>query len=338
MSGDISISIIVCTCNRVASLQQTLSALRKVNIPAGCRAELIVVDNASTDSTADIVANTLLPNMQVVYLFEPKKGKSNCLNSALALARGETLVFTDDDVIPSENWLEQIALCFGETQCDALVGKVILAPHLERPWMTSHQKDYLAVTDFESGRPIHWVGANAAIRRSVLESVPRFDPELGPGALGLGEDTLFGYQMVKAGFRIKHAARAIVVHHPDKSRLTRDAWLQAARRLACSNAYIFHHWEHAKIKAVGIKRLWLLAKLTLRRLLQPPLPLDAEDCSHWELSYVYHLILCGRYSIERRRPRNYSRHGLSKLGLAKHAADMAVVPTALARRPEHSSL
>jgi glycosyltransferase involved in cell wall biosynthesis len=325
MSANISLSIVICTCNRAESLRQTMNSLGKVKVPAGCRAELIIVDNASTDSTATVAQNAGLENMQTIYLFEPRKGKSNALNSALAIARGETLVFTDDDVVPSEDWIEQILHCFHQTQCDALVGKVELAPHLDRSWMRKLEKYYLAITYFESGTPIHWVGANAAFQRRCLQRVRRFDPELGSGALGNSEDTLFGRQLVEAGFKMEYAGRAIVVHQPDKSRLARRAWLHAACLRARSEAYILHHWEHVEIKKAALRSLWFLTKLKLRSLLQPPPPLNSEGCPRWEWSHVYNLAFYRQYCIERRRPRNYARHGLEKLDVSK--APVAIAAT-----------
>jgi glycosyltransferase involved in cell wall biosynthesis len=312
MLTDRPISIIICSFNRAANLQQTLNALGKVIIPAGWKAELIVVDNASTDNTADVARNTMLANMDLVYLPEPRKGKANALNSGLARARGEMILFTDDDVVPSTDWVEQILACFVQTQCDALVGNVKLAPHLERPWAGSLMRLFLAAMDFKSNEPLELVGANCAFRRSVLERVPIFDPELGPGALGLGEDTLFGWQLMEAGFKIKYADNAIVVHCPDESRLLRGEWLKAARQRGRSKAYLLYHWEHAGIKFPKIKRLWLSLKLGVRRRLQPPPPLKSEGCPPWELSYVHHLALCEGFCIERMRRRNYSRRGLVK--------------------------
>jgi GT2 family glycosyltransferase len=329
----ISLSIIICTCNRAASLLLTLNALGKVRIPASCKAEVIIVDNASTDGTAEVVRNTMLNNLQIVYLFEPRKGKSNALNTAVANAQGEIFVFTDDDVLPSEDWIEQILDCFLQTRSDAIVGKVKLAPHLERPWMRSVERSYLAVIEFESGVPIEIVGANAAFRRPVLERVREFDPELGPGALGLGEDTLFGRQLIEAGFKVEYAERAIVVHQPDKSRLNRGAWLHAATQSGRSKAYQLHHWDHIEIKGAAKKWLWFLTKLKLRRMLQPPPPLSAEGCPPWEHSYVHDLAIYRQYCIERRRPRNYARRGLIKLG-AGQSASIGVARTTCPDRGE----
>ena len=55
MSGERWVSIIVCTCNRAAALKNTLEALGKLRFPSEWTAELLVVDNGSTDDTASIV-------------------------------------------------------------------------------------------------------------------------------------------------------------------------------------------------------------------------------------------------------------------------------------------
>lgn len=315
------LSVIICTCNRAAALRQTIAALGAVKIPEGWEAELVVVDNGSTDQTPATVRQATLPNMQVVYLREPKSGKANALNAALAHSRGDVIVFIDDDVVPLADWLEQVIQCFDRTQCDALVGNIRLAPHLERPWMGGLAKTFLAIPDFQPDDPLEMVGANCAFRRAVLERVPVFDPELGPGALGLGEDNLFGRQLVAAKFKLEYAEHAVVVHSPDISRLSRAEWLNAARRHGRSRAYLLYHWEHDDIKLPRLKWLWLWLKLQLRRKLQPPPPLESEGCPGWELSYLHRLELFRGFCRERRRPRNYSRHGLVKLPAQAAAPD-----------------
>jgi hypothetical protein len=129
-----------------------------------------------------------------------------------------------------------------------------------------------------------------------------------------------------------------VVHQPDKSRLTRRAWLEAARLRARSEAYVLHHWKHGEIKGIALKWLWFLSKLRLRSLLQPPPPLNSEGCLRWEWSYVYNLTFYRHYSIERRRPRNYARRGLEKLALSGLAAPITATQAAPAARRQHSSV
>ena len=67
MVSDLSVSIIICTCNRAASLQPTLESLGKVKIPSGWQVEVIVVDNGSTDETSMVVHRAALTNMLVQY-------------------------------------------------------------------------------------------------------------------------------------------------------------------------------------------------------------------------------------------------------------------------------
>lgn len=309
-----SVSIIICTRNRAAMLQQTLDAFGKVRIPSDWNAEIVVLDNGSSDATAMVVRNCRFRNLVIRYVYTPTKGKSRALNLALTEVRGSVILFTDDDVVIPEGWVEQMVLPIVTEGYDAVVGRIALAAHLVRPWMTDLQRKMLAWND-EAGfdeKTCALIGASMGFRRAVLDHVSAFDPELGPGALGLGEDTLFGLQLGEAGFRIGYARRTRVLHHFDESRLRRANWLELARSWGRTEAYIQYHWKHEKLRHPRLKWLVYWTKLHLRRLLQPPPRLKAEGCPAWELYYVIYLERFRQFCRERRRPRNYARRGLSK--------------------------
>ena|SRR2546427_11349637 len=78
-------------------------------------------------------------------------------------------------------------------------------------------------------------------RRSVLERVPAFDPELWPGGLGFGGDTLFGWELAEAGFRIGYAPKTTVLYHFDPSRLRRAHCLGDARKRGRTAASLRYH-------------------------------------------------------------------------------------------------
>lgn len=312
MTPGLSVSVIVTTRNHASALRQTLETLGKVKIAKDCQAELIVVDNASTDDTAAILRTAKFANLKAKYLYEPTKGKSNALNTALGQAQGEYILFTDDDVLVSEDWVERMIQTFIEHQADAVVGKIVLAEDLARTWLSPLQKWWLAAPDDQLDENVELIGANMGFRRSVLKQVPRFDPELGPGKLGFGEETLFGKQLLEAGFKIKYAPKAMVIHRPDESRLRRRDWLNTARKKGHQEAYFLYHWEHDDIQAPRLKWLRYLLKLHLRRILQRPVPLDSEGVSAWEMNYVRYMETFRRFCRERRRPRNYARRGLNK--------------------------
>src|SRR4051812_9842366 len=98
------ISVIICTYNRCESLRRVFNSLTRIFVPKDISWELLLVDNGSTDETKAVCAEfeTQLP---IRYLFERRQGKSFALNSAVANARSQFLLFTDDDVDVDENWL-----------------------------------------------------------------------------------------------------------------------------------------------------------------------------------------------------------------------------------------
>ncbi|EEF62381.1 glycosyltransferase [Pedosphaera parvula] len=306
-------SVIICTRNCAPSLEKTLQAMGGVCVPAGWRAELIVVDNASTDNTARVARSAQLKNFEVRYLYEEKAGKSNALNSGVAAAQGEVILFTDDDVIPVVDWLDRLATPLLKRKCDAVVGRIELAESLLRPWMDSTHKLWLAAPDLPPDGEVELIGANMGFHRSVLKSVPKYDPELGPGASGFGEETVFSWQLCAAGLRLKSVPEALVVHHPAASRLLRSQWLAAAHKRGKSLAYMLHHWKHGEIRVPAFRAGFLKLKLLLRRMMQPPPPLDGEGAPSWEMSYVAEIEMCRQFLKERRRSRNYEKKGLVKL-------------------------
>ncbi len=304
-----SVSIIVSTQNRAPALEKTLHAFSEVFIPTGWNAELIVVDNASKDNTADVVRAAQLDNFKVRYLYEGRVGKSNALNTGLAAAQGEVLLFTDDDVVPAGDWLEKIAAPLLQRECEGVMGQIQLADNLLRPWMKADHKMALSASN-EPTKEL--VGANMGLHRSVFQRIPGFDAELGPGASGFGEETLLTWQMREAGFRLRPVPEAIVVHHPDVSRLLRSDWLSGARRRGVSMAYILHHWQHGELKRPLVRYYYLSFKSFIRRIFQPPPASNEEGCPPWEMSYLAEMELCRQFIKERERPRNYARHGLQK--------------------------
>jgi glucosyl-dolichyl phosphate glucuronosyltransferase len=308
------VSIIITTRNRAEHLRATLASFRALLIPPELHAELLVVDNASTDGTADVINSTRLPQMPVRYLHEPRQGQSNARNSGIANTSGELILFTDDDVRVPENWIVGMTEAMLSGQAEAVSGAVRLAPHIERPWMTGCHKSWLA-----NSNP-NWVpgqktmtGANMGFSRAVLKRVPAFDPELGPGALGFSDDTLFSLQLVEAGFRIQSMAAIEIEHQPEKDRLLRRHWLLAASRRGATKAYVTYHWLHDQVRRPRLKRLRAVFRLWVWRTRNRAPDLDQEGCAEPELWLVRSCCFWRGISRELRVPRNYSKRGLVKL-------------------------
>ncbi|MBV9392686.1 MAG: glycosyltransferase family 2 protein, partial [Verrucomicrobia bacterium] len=297
-------SVIIATHNRSSQLTETLAALSKVLVPNGWNAELIVVDNASTDNTADVVHSAQLSNFEVRYFYQFERGKSGALNAGIGHAHGDIILFTDDDVTVAVNWLEEMVKATFYEGADVAVGRTVLAENFATRQLTNLQKCWLGATSDVIADPPELLGNNMAIRRGVLDYVPGFDPELGPGRLGSGEESLFGKQLHLAGFKTVYVPSAKVIHRPELFRLDRRVWLSMARMKGREIAYLRYHWQHEDFKFPRLRCLWLFGKLCLRRILHRATTSNKDSYALWEISYVWDLATLGQYCKERQRRRN----------------------------------
>jgi GT2 family glycosyltransferase len=250
-----------------------------------------------------------------MYAFEPVRGKSHALNRALALARGDILLFTDDDVRFPAQWIEEMCDPIVNCDADAVAGGVLLARHILRPWMNRTHRAWLSSTaDYlDSEEPSELCGANMAIKRTVFDRIGGFDPELGPGVTGGGEESLLSWQVKRAGYKVQGNLSVSVEHHPAADRLQYASWIRAAQNKGAAQAYLLHHWFHRRIRFPRIKRFWVLTKLVLRRLVTTRRRPGEEGISPWELSYVADCSMYERYQRERLRARHYSPTEIRKL-------------------------
>jgi glycosyltransferase involved in cell wall biosynthesis len=310
----VTISIIICTRNRAHELKRTLTALKDVNTDTDYKLELIVVDNGSSDDTKSIIASTNLDPIVVRYAFQPQRGQVKARNLGLREAKGDVIVFTDDDVRPKPEWLRELTLPIIQGDCDATVGAVRIAPHLLRPWMTEQHKTFLASSDnIDHIDPIFATGANFSFSKRVLKKVPQFDPELGPGQLGFWDDCLFSLQIRKAGFRLRFAPNAIVDHHFLEDRLLRSSFLERAYAEGKCRAYIAWHWDHLKVfPHPTLHTLRKRLRLTILRIVRNKDCRRLEGAAGWEMNLLSQIGYFKQLAIEQQRARLYDKGGLEK--------------------------
>lgn len=223
-------SVIVCTYNRAASLHDTLQALRALHVPSDRSWEVVVVDNNSRDGTRELVCSMQREWPLLRYEFEPRQGLSYARNRGVAAARGNVLLFTDDDVLPEPEWVAAILDGMARHEADACGGYV--APIWEAPpppWLTERFHGFLAIRAERSDEyPITHAaeapfGANMAIRRNVFERIGGFDTSRGrKGAeLAAGEDGEFFARILKAGLKVVFLGHSRVHHKVEAFRLTK---------------------------------------------------------------------------------------------------------------------
>lgn len=211
------VSVVVVTCNGAADLPLLIEALRSQTISGRVPYEIVIIDNNSTDSTADIVRRLAGdPGLPVVYGFEGRQGKAHGLNTGVCLARAPVLAFTDDDGIPAHDWLESILSYLGEHHdVDCIGGRVELYDPRDAGVTVrlSHQPITLDATTFPiCNVPI--IGCNLAVRRDALVGVGGFDTTVGPGSrIGSGDDLDMVYRLLRVGCGVEYVPRLLVKHN-----------------------------------------------------------------------------------------------------------------------------
>ena len=264
------LTVIIATRNRAALLASTLDALIRQEDP-GEPVEILVVDNGSVDETPAVVSDAAArATAQVIYLREDRPGKSHALNTAVAHARGDLIVLTDDDVVPDERWLREYRRAFAETDADYAAGRIVPLWESTPPaWMSPALHGVLSIPDGGSrrlllgaGADVMPIGCNMAVRRHAIDRVGGWDPDLGKleGTLRTGEDHDFALRLTAAGLAGMYLPEAVVQHRVPADRL-RQAYVRRwffengaivarlERRYPSTNAYLLkvprYLWKRA---------------------------------------------------------------------------------------------
>jgi GT2 family glycosyltransferase len=217
-------SVIIATYSRARLLDECLQHLAiQAFLPGD---EVIVVDNASVDDTAAIVARhqaTFPAPLRLIH--EPQPGKSHALARALPAAHGDVLAFLDDDVNVDAGWLAVVRATMRDSSIGLMGGRV--APRWEShvpDWMRSAPYQHprlgapLGLLEYPAGvvelGPRTVLGANMAVRRHVFDVVGGFATHLGKlrGTLLSGEDHELCLRVQRAGFKAVYVPGAIVHH------------------------------------------------------------------------------------------------------------------------------
>lgn len=232
------LTVLFATRNGARTLPGVLAAYCRLESPNGGW-KLVVVDNASTDETAEIV-NSFRDRLPLQYLYETAQGKNAALNTGLDHIEGDIVVLTDDDVFPRPNWLARIRKAADDQPGYSIFGGTVL-PHWEvQPpeWITGSVPagpvftltSQLATEGPTSPESIY--GPNMAVRAEIFHEGFRFDPSIGPlGAnYAMGSETEFVLRLSRLGHLAWHVADAEVEHFIRDFQLTREWILRRAIR------------------------------------------------------------------------------------------------------------
>lgn len=208
------ISVVIATRNRAPRLGKCLRRFQELDLSGISDWELILVDNGSSDNTAQVVeelkANTELP---IRYVLEPKAGVSPARNTGIRAAKHEIIAFTDDDCMVDPGWLATISAIFQEEPGLALVGgRVELHDPKDYEISVRRFRDQYGVTTLDDLFD-RMIGCNMAMSAAAIRAIGEFDSSMGAGAVfKAGEDHDYFYRILKSGGKILYDPRVLIEH------------------------------------------------------------------------------------------------------------------------------
>ena len=227
------LSVIICTYNRQKYIYNCLKSIAENDFDAS-KYEILVVNNNSTDDTEGECRRfgSDYPHINFSVCCETSQGLSYARNRGIEEAKGDILVYVDDDATVNREYLSTIADFF-DRYPDAMAAGGAIYPvyETEEPkWMSKYTRELITAYKDEGRRVIRMTGSrfpsggNAAYRREVFERVGRFDPALGRrgNLLISGEEKAVFYSMKRLDMPIYYLPSMILYHIIPQSKLTKQ--------------------------------------------------------------------------------------------------------------------
>ncbi len=240
------IAAIICTHNRASYLGAAIDSLLEQEF-AG-EFEVIVVDNASTDDTKQVVADRS-GDPRLRYVYEPITGLSVARNAGAKHTQAPILAYLDDDAVASPQWLSVLYAAYVANEKLAIAGGrvTLLWPEGCQPprWLSTGLASNLGAYDLGRSpvlidRPgLTPRGLNYSIRRSFLEQVGGFDVNLGRvGKSLLSNEELHMTELaLERGWQVAYLPDAHVAHHVAPERLNQVWFLNRGWWQGISECY-----------------------------------------------------------------------------------------------------
>jgi len=303
------VSVIIPTYRRPELLKKCLASLAEQDA-APTDVEVVVIDDASGDRTPQVLAKAAETMPALTWRSKAaNEGPAAARNQAIALARGDLLLFLDDDIVATPTLVStHLRLHDGEPETHAVVGLVEWLPALHvtpfMRWLDSTTFQF-AYADMQPGRLPHPADAfytcNLSLRRRMVDAVGGFDERFPYPAY---EDTELACRLADKGLTLDYRPEALAWH---SRAITMHEFSSRMGRVA-ESAVLWREHSHTLPISVdglaGAARPWW--RHTLLRLLSPiPLRVGGRD-----LRSNYYWSVVGR---------GYAR-GLSRANAGRRAA------------------
>jgi GT2 family glycosyltransferase len=202
LSGCRLLSVIMPLYNGAQTLSEQLNALKAQKYEGDW--EIVAVDNGSIDNSDDIIREhqKLIPNLQLVYALE-KQSKGYACNVGARAARGDALIFCDQDDVVAPGWLAAFAEAF---KAHDFVAGTLNVERLNQaaPWrpVFSNGADHPIL-----GFLPHVSGCNLGISRQTFEAVGGFSEDF-----PISDDIDLSWRLQLQGYTIGNAPEAVIYY------------------------------------------------------------------------------------------------------------------------------
>jgi glycosyltransferase involved in cell wall biosynthesis len=239
------ISAIICTHNRDRYLGLAIDSLLAQDLD---NFEILVIDNASTDTTKAVV-EARLSDPRLRYVYESTLGLSTARNRGAQEANAAILAYLDDDAIATPTWLSTLIQAYEQDDKLAIAGgkvTLIWTDGITPPtWLSDSLAGNLGAYDL--GETLTYIeqpgltprGLNYSIRRNFLDSVGGFDPKLGRVGTNLlsNEELQMTELALQRDWQVAYLPTALVAHHVSPERVKRSWFLDRGWWQGISECY-----------------------------------------------------------------------------------------------------
>lgn len=157
------VTLVVCTRNRAESLRRTLEAVERIESAHAW--ELVVVENACTDRTPDVVSSFAeRTSISVRRAVEPEPGLSRARNTGCRAAQGDIIAFTDDDCYPREDLVDALVSVFRSHDVGFVGGRVLRFSEADADFSVRKGPDPQPLPPHTFPKTGFIIGANMALR------------------------------------------------------------------------------------------------------------------------------------------------------------------------------
>lgn len=251
-----SVSVLVAARDEAANLLRLLESLAVQDYPPDL-CEFVIVDDASTDRTSEIIADWSRrdPRFKLLRLAEPERRtvgpKKRALSAGLEISRGEIILVTDADCSVPPGWIREIVRRFDE-ETDAVCGLIRFHPHPSF-WsrlaaFESAVNAILNAAVIGLGGALSCAGANFAYRREAFLRVGGFDANSRSVS---GDDDLLLQRMKAQGLKIRFCESPQAVIETAAPQDGRNYWKRKRRHLSAGNRYATHWLVLAALAYLG---------------------------------------------------------------------------------------